>query len=197
MMRRLSVLAAALVLASAAAFVPPLPTQQQQQQHPSRRITTVATPTPILGSTLGSSTSTRRAAALDPEAVSTAVTVAASGAAAASPFVAKIVNNLSSVAVLAVIISVHELGHFLAAIGQGIRVKNFSIGFGPTLLSIKPGDPEDEDAIEYTVRAIPAGGFVSFPQHYEVDDDGEIIRCVRACVRACEAPSLLSFLGRG
>jgi membrane-associated protease RseP (regulator of RpoE activity) len=64
-------------------------------------------------------------------------------------------------------------------------VKNFSIGFGPPLLSYKQGDPEDEDAIEYTVRAIPAGGFVSFPQHYEVDDDGEIIRCVRACVRVC------------
>lgn len=63
-----------------------------------------------------------------------------------------------------------------AAISQGIKVKNFSIGFGPTLVSIKPGAPEDEDAVEYTVRAIPAGGFVSFPQHYEVDDDGEIIR---------------------
>lgn len=64
------------------------------------------------------------------------------------------------------------------AVSQGIKVKNFSIGFGPPLLSYKAGDPEDEDAIEYTVRAIPAGGFVSFPQHYEVDDDGEIIRCV-------------------
>lgn len=53
-------------------------------------------------------------AMVDPEAVSTAVTVAAAGAANASPFVAKIVNNLSSVAVLAVIIAVHELGHFLA-----------------------------------------------------------------------------------
>lgn len=61
---------------------------------------------------------TATAMVMDPQAISTAVTVAASGAGAAaanaSPFVAKIVNNLSSVAVLAVIISVHELGHFLA-----------------------------------------------------------------------------------
>lgn len=60
---------------------------------------------------------TATAMTMDPQAISTAVTVASgAGAAAAnaSPFVAKIVNNLSSVAVLAVIISVHELGHFLA-----------------------------------------------------------------------------------
>lgn len=181
-MRRLAVIVAAAALAccgpAALAFVPTAPRHGLSSSLRQRARTASIQPAAYRASF------TRRAAAVDPEAVSTAVTVAAQGAAAASPFVAKIVNNLSSVAVLALIIAVHELGHFLAAISQGIRVKNFSIGFGPTLLSVKPGDPTDEDAIEYTVRAIPAGGFVSFPQHYEVDDDGEIIRCVlQECVR--------------
>jgi membrane-associated protease RseP (regulator of RpoE activity) len=30
----------------------------------------------------------------------------------------------------------------------------------------------EEDEVEYTLRAIPAGGFVSFPQHYEVSEEG-------------------------
>lgn len=95
------------------AFVPATPrhhrTTSSSLTRPLRRIP------PVVGPAYTTTGSMRLAAApVDGEAVSTAVTVAASGAAAASPFVAKIVNNLSSVAVLAVIIAVHELGHFLA-----------------------------------------------------------------------------------
>lgn len=45
-------------------------------------------------------------------------------------------------------------------------------GFGPTLLSYK--SPKDE--IEYTLRLIPMGGFVSFPKHYEIDSDGKLLK---------------------
>lgn len=71
------------------------------------------------------STSTRRLAVIDPETVTTAVTVAAR--AGVSP-VANIMNNLSSLLILAAIVAVHELGHFIGARSQGIKVKNFSIG---------------------------------------------------------------------
>jgi len=97
---------------------------------------------------------------------------------------AAITNNLTSLLVLALIVAVHELGHFIGARSQGIKVRNFSIGFGPTLLSFKEG-PEEDD-IEYTLRAIPMGGFISFPPHYEQDADGELIRYegfYLACVR--------------
>lgn len=42
--------------------------------------------------------------------------------------VSSVLNNLSSVLVLALIVAVHELGHFLAARSQGIKVDCFSIG---------------------------------------------------------------------
>lgn len=69
---------------------------------------------------------------------------------------------LAAIAVLAVLIFVHELGHFLAARTQGIHVNRFSIGFGPILWKFQG------PRTEYAVRGIPLGGFVGFP-----DDDPE------------------------
>jgi membrane-associated protease RseP (regulator of RpoE activity) len=67
---------------------------------------------------------------------------------------------LAAIAVLALLIVVHELGHFIAARSQGIHVNRFSLGFGPILWKYQ--GPETE----YAVRAFPLGGFVGFP-----DDD--------------------------
>lgn len=67
---------------------------------------------------------------------------------------------LAAISVLALLIVVHELGHFLAARLQGIHVNRFSIGFGPILWKFQ--GPQTE----YALRAIPLGGFVGFP-----DDD--------------------------
>lgn len=67
---------------------------------------------------------------------------------------------LATIAVLALLIFVHELGHFLAARLQGIHVNRFSIGFGPILWKFQ--GPQTE----YALRAFPLGGFVGFP-----DDD--------------------------
>jgi regulator of sigma E protease len=58
------------------------------------------------------------------------------------------------VVVLAVLIFVHELGHFLVARLCGVRVLTFAIGFGPTLLSRRGGDTE------YALKAFPLGGYV-------------------------------------
>ncbi|MBD1910158.1 MULTISPECIES: RIP metalloprotease RseP [unclassified Leptolyngbya] len=63
----------------------------------------------------------------------------------------------AAIAVLALLIVVHELGHFLAARLQGIHVNRFSIGFGPILWKYQ--GPETE----YAIRAFPLGGFVGFP----------------------------------
>jgi regulator of sigma E protease len=56
--------------------------------------------------------------------------------------------------VLGVLVFVHELGHFLAARWNGVRVLTFSVGFGPKLLKFRRGDTE------YCVSAIPLGGYV-------------------------------------
>jgi regulator of sigma E protease len=55
---------------------------------------------------------------------------------------------------LGVLITVHELGHFLVAKATGVRVLTFSIGFGPTLFRIVRGETE------YRLAALPFGGFV-------------------------------------
>jgi len=67
---------------------------------------------------------------------------------------------LAAIAVLGVLIFVHELGHFLAARLQGIHVNRFSIGFGPILWKYQGS------RTEYALRGLPLGGFVGFP-----DDD--------------------------
>lgn len=72
---------------------------------------------------------------------------------------------LAAIAVLAILILVHELGHFIAARSQGIYANRFSLGFGPTLLKYQGSQTE------YTIRAFPLGGFVGFPDD---DPDSEI-----------------------
>ncbi len=67
---------------------------------------------------------------------------------------------LAAIAVLGILIVVHELGHFGAARLQGIHVNKFSIGFGPVLVKYQGKETE------YAIRAFPLGGFVGFP-----DDD--------------------------
>ena len=66
-------------------------------------------------------------------------------------------NVLTSITVLGFLIFFHEMGHFLAAILQGIYVDGFSIGFGPAIIKKKYKD------VTYSFRAFPLGGFVSFP----------------------------------
>lgn len=56
--------------------------------------------------------------------------------------------------VLFVLVLVHELGHFIAAKKTGMRVDEFGIGFPPKLFGIKKGETE------YTLNALPIGGFV-------------------------------------
>ena len=65
-----------------------------------------------------------------------------------------------AIAVLGMLIVVHELGHFMAARLQNIHVNRFSIGFGPVLWKYQ--GPQTE----YALRGFPLGGFVGFP-----DDD--------------------------
>jgi len=55
---------------------------------------------------------------------------------------------------LALLIVIHEAGHFTAARLCGMRVERFSIGFGKALVSFKRGDTI------YQISPIPLGGFV-------------------------------------
>lgn len=56
--------------------------------------------------------------------------------------------------ILAVLILVHEFGHFIVAKKSGIRVDEFGLGFPPKIISKKFG------STLYTLNLIPFGGFV-------------------------------------
>ncbi len=65
--------------------------------------------------------------------------------------------------IFGILISVHELGHFLTARIFGVGIHEFSIGFGPKLLSKN----SSKSGTRYTLRLIPVGGYVSM-----LDEDG-------------------------
>jgi membrane-associated protease RseP (regulator of RpoE activity) len=59
------------------------------------------------------------------------------------------------VIVLAISIGLHELGHLIPAKLFGVRVKQYAIGFGPSLFRRRIGETD------YSLKAIPLGGFIS------------------------------------
>lgn len=62
---------------------------------------------------------------------------------------------LQFIGVLASLIILHELGHFLAAVIFGIQIEEFGIGFPPRLTKLF-----EFKGTEYTLNWIPLGGFV-------------------------------------
>jgi len=61
---------------------------------------------------------------------------------------------LLAIAGFAMLVILHEAGHFTAAKAVGMRVERFFLFFPPKLVSIKRGETE------YGIGAIPLGGFV-------------------------------------
>ncbi|MCE9666750.1 RIP metalloprotease RseP [Myxococcus stipitatus] len=67
---------------------------------------------------------------------------------------------------LGVLVTVHELGHFLVAKACGVKVLKFSIGFGPKLVGFTKGETE------YQIALLPLGGYVKMAgdlPHEELD----------------------------
>lgn len=58
------------------------------------------------------------------------------------------------IAILAVLVLVHEFGHFLVAKRSGARVEEFGFGFPPRILGVKKGETL------YSLNLFPIGGFV-------------------------------------
>lgn len=63
-----------------------------------------------------------------------------------------------------IIIIIHEMGHFFAAKACGMRVSEFSLGMGPTILK-----KQGKDTL-YTVKLLPIGGSVQLGEDEESDD---------------------------
>lgn len=63
-------------------------------------------------------------------------------------------TTISFIIVLGILVTAHELGHFLVAKVLGIGVERFSIGFPPKMFGFTRGETE------YCVSWIPLGGYV-------------------------------------
>src|SRR5437868_10861368 len=73
-----------------------------------------------------------------------------------TPFLSMITYLLSFIVAIAILVTVHEFGHFWVARKFGIKVLRFSIGFGNPLFRWY-----DKLGTEYVIAAIPLGGYVS------------------------------------
>ncbi|WP_296819794.1 RIP metalloprotease [Brevundimonas sp.] len=88
-------------------------------------------------------------------------------------------------AVLALVITIHELGHFGVAKLFGVRIDRFSLGFGKTLWSRR-----DRSGVEWRLAALPLGGYVKFSGDLDVTGvpDREGLAALKADIVAREGP---------
>ncbi len=87
------------------------------------------------------------------------------------------------IAVLSILIFVHELGHLLAAKAVDIEVPRFSIGFGPRVAGFRIGETE------YVLSALPLGGYVKMAGM----EDDEALEVLEGKVDAEREPSTRDF----
>ncbi len=73
--------------------------------------------------------------------------------------------------VLTVLVFVHELGHFLLARSNGVRVLVFSIGFGPELCGYT-----DKSGTRWKFSAVPLGGYIKMLGEGEIEDQDQFPR---------------------
>jgi len=77
------------------------------------------------------------------------------------------ITILIFILILSLLIVVHEFGHFIAARVNGVRVEQFSLGFGPLIFKIKIGDTE------YKLNLIPLGGYVKMAGDSQLECQGK------------------------
>jgi regulator of sigma E protease len=88
---------------------------------------------------------------------------------------------------LALLILVHEAGHFYASLAVGLRPRRFYVGFPPALAKTR------RNGVEYALGAIPLGGFVTIPgMHRPIGHDAER----RFAAAVADAPYLAGSVDR-
>lgn len=95
-----------------------------------------------------------------------------------------------AIIVFGLIIFVHELGHFLLAKANGIRVDEFSIGMGPRIFSFGKGETK------YSLKLLPIGGSCMMGED-DVEDVGEgsfNSKSVWARISVVAAGAIFNFL---
>ncbi len=103
-----------------------------------------------------------------------------------------LVTLIYFILILGLIVLVHEFGHFFFSKLFGIYVYEFAIGMGPKIFSKKKGETE------YSIRAIPIGGFCSLAgEDVEADDEAKIAKDRRLNAKPAWQRFLVMFFGAG
>ena len=76
-----------------------------------------------------------------------------------------LISAIKIIILLGVLITIHELGHFIVAKLCKVKVNEFAIGFGPAIWK-KQGKET-----KYTLRLIPLGGYNSMEGEEEASED--------------------------
>ena len=89
-----------------------------------------------------------------------------------------------------ILVIIHELGHFITAKLFDVKVKEFGVGFPPKLIGRKFGETE------YTINAIPLGGFVKLEGETGSSEDPRSLSTKPPWQRALiiSAGSIMNFL---
>ena len=96
--------------------------------------------------------------------------------------------------ILGAIVLVHEFGHFFFAKLFGIHVYEFSIGMGPKLFGWK----RKNDVTDYSIRAIPIGGFCALAgEDNEYDDQEKVPKDRRLNAKPVWQRFLVMVFGAG
>ena len=77
-----------------------------------------------------------------------------------------IISLIGFLVVLTPLVFIHELGHYLAAIKNGVIVEQFSVGFGPELIGFT-----DKHNTRWKICLIPFGGYVKMKGELLVNDE--------------------------
>ncbi len=75
------------------------------------------------------------------------------------------------VVALSILVIGHELGHFLMARHEGVTVDEFGLGYPPRIATIAV-----KNGVQYTINAIPLGGFVRLRGEEEDAGEGSFLR---------------------
>ena len=99
-----------------------------------------------------------------------------------------VVTVVPFVFVLGLVVTIHELGHFLAAKWCGVAIDRFAINFGRPLVSWK-----DKSGVQWQVGWIPLGGYVRFAGDESAASvpDFEDLQALRRQVLTQEGPVAL------
>ena len=103
-----------------------------------------------------------------------------------------ILNILLFIVILSVIVFIHEFGHFMMAKLNGVYVYEFAIGMGPKIWGKKGKETE------YTIRAIPIGGFCQMAgEDLDEDDKKRVPKKKRLQSKTAFQRFLIMFFGAG